>query len=170
MTETEKMENQKNIDVEVITSYNNVPYFILSNDISNAEKNEYNEEVAQINKLYRNYRKGMEFVSEGSNGDYVPSSLRFKKAASIINKEARFLFANPPSFNVNIDDVNGNLKDDNTILQKFVEKVLNKNNFNGKLLKAAKDCFIGKRIAIEKCEDITFFVGKFLSKLPFGKK
>lgn len=29
---------------------------------------------------------------------------------------------------------------------------------------------IGKRIAIEKCEDIVFWVGKFISKLPFGKK
>lgn len=29
---------------------------------------------------------------------------------------------------------------------------------------------IGKRIAIEKCEDITFLVGKFLSKIPFRKK
>ena len=29
---------------------------------------------------------------------------------------------------------------------------------------------IGKMIAIKRCEDITFLVGKFLSKLPFGKK
>ena len=29
---------------------------------------------------------------------------------------------------------------------------------------------IGKRIAIEKCEDIIFLVGKLLSKLPFRKK
>lgn len=148
MTETEKMQNQRDVDVEVITSYNNVPYFILDEDISVAEKNEYYEEVNQINKLYRNYKKGKDFLTEGSNGDYVPSDLRFKKASSIINKEARFLFANPPSFNLNIDDVNSTLKDENTVLQNFVDKVLKKNNFNGKLLKAAKDCFIGKRVAI----------------------
>lgn len=148
MTETEKMENQGSGSVEVITSYNNVPYFLVGDELNVSEKTEYNAEMAQINEYYKQYRKGVSFITEGSNGDYVPSGLRFKKASSILNKEARFLFANPPTFNINIDDVNGELKDQNTILQDYLDKVLNKNHFNGKLMKAGKDCFIGKRIAI----------------------
>lgn len=148
MTETEKMENQGSGNVEVITSYNNVPYFLVGDELNVSEKTEYNTEMAQINGYYRQYKKGVSFITEGSNGDYVPSGLRFKKASSILNKEARFLFANPPTFNINIDDVNGESKDQNTILQDYLDKVLNKNHFNGKLMKAGKDCFIGKRIAI----------------------
>lgn len=148
MTETEKMEKQGSAKVEVITSYNNVPYFLVGDELNVSEKTEYNAEMAQINEYYKQYRKGVEFISEGSNGDYVPSNLKFKKASSILNKEARFLFANPPTFNVNIDDVDGKMKDENTIIQDYLDKVLKKNHFNGKLVKAGKDCLIGKRVAI----------------------
>lgn len=148
MTETEKMEKQGSAKVEVITSYNNVPYFLVGDELNISEKTEYNAEMAQINEYYKQYRKGVEFISEGSNGDYVPSNLKFKKASSILNKEARFLFANPPTFNVNIDDVDGKMKEENTIIQDYLDKVLKKNHFNGKLVKAGKDCLIGKRVAI----------------------
>lgn len=148
MTETEKMEKQGSAKVEVITSYNNVPYFLVGDELNVSEKTEYNTEMAQINEYYKQYRKGVEFISEGSNGDYIPSNLKFKKASSILNKEARFLFANPPTFNVNIDDVDGKMKDENTIIQDYLDKVLKKNYFNGKLVKAGKDCLIGKRVAI----------------------
>ena len=148
MTETEKMEKQGSTKVEVITSYNNVPYFLVGDELNISEKTEYNAEMAQINEYYKQYRKGVEFISEGSNGDYVPSNLKFKKASSILNKEARFLFANPPTFNVNINDVDGKMKEENTIVQDYLDKVLKKNHFNGKLVKAGKDCLIGKRVAI----------------------
>lgn len=148
MSETEVMQKQKDEVVSVITSYNNVPYFIIEDDLKELGQQDYISEVVEINDYYEAYEKGMDFTTEGANGEYIPSSVRFKKAASIINKEARFLFANPPTFNVNVDDVNGNLVDDNTILQDFLDNVLQKNNFNGQIIKAIKDCFIGKRVAI----------------------
>lgn len=142
----QKQEEQNNDDV--ITSYNNVPYFIIEDDLTELRRQEYYAEVEKINGLYKKYKKGKEFITEGSNSDYVPSDLKYKKSASIINKEARFLFANPPTFNINVNDVSSELKEKNTILQDYLNKVLSKNLFNGKLIKAAKDCFIGKRIAI----------------------
>lgn len=148
MSETAVMENQKNEVVSVITSYNNVPYFIIEDDLQELGQQDYVTEVAEINDYYEAYEKGMDFETEGSNGEYIPSDIRFKKASSIINKEARFLFANPPTFNVNVDDVNGDVVDDNTVLQEFLDNVLNKNNFNGQIIKAVKDCFVGKRVAI----------------------
>lgn len=148
MSETEVMKNQPNEVVSVITSYNNIPYFIIEDDLRELGQQDYIEEVAEINDYYEAYEKGMDFTTEGTNGEYVPSDVKFKKASSIINKEARFLFANPPTFNVNVDDVDGKLVDDNTILQNFLDNVLQKNNFNGQIIKAIKDCFIGKRVAI----------------------
>lgn len=148
MSETEVMEKQKNEVVSVITSYNNVPYFIIEDDLKELGQQDYIDEVAEINDYYEAYEKGMDFTTEGTNGEYIPSDVRFKKASSIINKEARFLFANPPSFNVNVDDVKGDFADDNSIIQNFLDTVLQKNNFNGQIIKAVKDCFIGKRVAI----------------------
>ncbi len=169
MSETEVMENQKNEVISVITSYNNVPYFIIEDDLQELGQQDYIEEVAEINEYYEAYEKGMDFNTEGSNGEYIPSDVKFKKASSIINKEARFLFANPPTFNINVDDVNGDLSDDNTVLQNFLDTVLQKNNFNGQIIKAVKDCFIGKRTAIvlnfnSDSEEISLI---FLSSLEF---
>lgn len=149
MTEEQIMSRQSESAVdEVITAYNTVPYFIIEQDLEELNREEYNNEAAKINELYVAYKKGAEFTTEGSNADYVPSQVKFKKAASIINKEARFLFANPPTFNVNLDDVDGTLKEQNAIIQDYLDSVLKKNMFNDKLIKSAKDCFIGKRIAI----------------------
>lgn len=132
----------------IITVYNNVPYSVIEKDLEEAKKQNYYQELTEINEFYESYRKGMEFVTEGSNAHYIPSQIRYKKASTIINKEARFLFANPPTFNININDVDEESKVKNTVLQNFLDKVFEKNNFNSKLLKAAKDCLIGKRIAI----------------------
>lgn len=169
MSETEVMKKQENEVISVITSYNNVPYFIIEDDLKELGQQDYISEVAEINSYYEAYEKGMDFVTEGSNGEYIPSDVRFKKASSIINKEARFLFANPPSFNVNVDDVKGDFAEDNTILQNYLDTVLRKNNFNGQIIKAVKDCFVGKRVAIvlnfnSDAEEISLI---FLNSLEF---
>lgn len=149
MTEEEKIIEQEKINEKsVVTAYNDIPYFVIDDDIDKTEKESYFNEVNSIIGYYNDYKKGVEFFAEGSNGDYVPSQIRFKKISNIINKEARFLFANPVTFNLNIDDVSGEFKNENVILQDFVDKVLKKNNMQGKMLKGAKDCLIGKRIGI----------------------
>lgn len=142
------MKQQGNGGSSVVTTYQDVPYGIISDEIEAGMKNEYFQEVHEIVGLYDKYKVGQEFTTEGSSGDYIPSQLRYKKAASIVNKEARFLFSQPPSFSVNQDDVSQDESDSNTIIQDFLDKVLKKSNFNDGLLKACKDCFIGKRIAI----------------------
>lgn len=147
MQEETIMQNQKEIFDEDIIAYVDVPYFLFD-DVTQSIKQKYSDEITEIKKLYGFYDKGVRFYPEGSNNDYVPSDLRFRKSAMIMNKEARFLFSNPPTFNVNVDDVSGEYEDENAIIQDFLDNVLNKNNFNGGLMKSLKDCFIGKRIAI----------------------
>lgn len=149
-------------DDEYLSAYSDVPYFLLEDFIPESKRGYIYSELTYIKKMYYIYRKGVEFIPEGSNGDYIPSYIRFKKASSIMNKEARFLFANPPSFNVNLEDVDGNKIEENAKLQEFLDSVLEKNKFNNNLLKSLKDCFIGKRIGIvlnfneEKGITITF--------------
>lgn len=165
MSEEETMERQNDLENDLndsdLTAYINIPYFILDNDEHNFGKYDFSSEFNKINSLYIAYQRGSKFITEGHNGQYIPSQLRYKKAATIINKEARFMFSNPPTFNVNIDDVDDKFKNENTLLQNLLDKVLKKNNFSSKISKAIKDCLIGKRIAIvlnfnEKGITITF--------------
>lgn len=149
MSEEAKMLQQSlEEDSDYIVSFVDVPYFLYDDEINSGIKSDYIAEIAEIKRYYKNYKLGIDFIPEGSNGDYVPSKMRFKKSAMIMNKEARFLFSNPPTFNVNADDVDGKYKEENAIIQDFLDKVLEKNNFNGNILKALKDCFIGKRVGI----------------------
>lgn len=169
MSEEGVMLRQQNEAIRVITSYNCIPYFIIEDDLTELGNQDYVNEVKEIIDLYDAYERGVEFATEGTNGEYVPSQVRFKKASSILNKEARFLFANPPSFNVNIDDVDGSEKEQNTIVQDFLNNVLEKNHFNAQIIKAVKDCFIGKRCAAvlnfnETTEEISLM---FLNSLEF---
>lgn len=148
MLEENKMQIQREMEEEHFVAYTNIPYFMFNDEVSSTRSGEIQQEFREILRYYDIYKKGVLFISEGSNGDYIPSSLRYKKAAMLINKEARFCFANPPTFNVNKDDVDTAFKNENAILQSYLDNVLEKTNFNGKILKALKDCFIGKRIAI----------------------
>lgn len=109
------------------------------------------DELTQICKYYKVYKKGASFTVEGTNGDYVPAKLNYKMAASLINKEARFLFAEPPDITVepkgDVGKITEDAKNALTVMNDLVKTVLDKNNFEEALIKAAKDCFIGKRVA-----------------------
>jgi hypothetical protein len=162
------MENVSKADI--IVAYKNIPYNIIAKDLKSMSKDSYDNEIAEIEELYRNYDEGADFITEGSQGDYIPSDLKYKKASSIINKEARFMFSNPPDFNVNPDgmDTSEKSKDNNTVIQDFLDRVLKANNFSLNLMKACKDCFIGKRIAcvLNFSEDSGITI-TFLNSLQF---
>ena len=85
--------------VEVLTAFNRIPYALINAEVSGAAKDTL-DELTQICKYYKVYKKGASFTVEGTNGDYVPAKLKYKMAASLINKEARFLFAEPPDVTV----------------------------------------------------------------------
>lgn len=147
MSEEEIMLKQE-AGEDYYSAYINIPYYLLEDEVSETLFTDFKNEFAEINELYKQYKAGADFLTEGSNQDYVPSTLRYKKASMIMNKEARFLFSNPPTFVINQDEVDGKNKEENAILQDYLDKVLVKNVFSNKLLKGLKDCFIGKRVAI----------------------
>lgn len=135
---------------EVLTAFNRIPYALINAEIEGAAKDTL-DELTKICSYYKVYKKGATFTVEGSNGDYVPATLKYKMAASLINKEARFLFAEPPDITVEPKGDVGKTTDDAkealTVLNDLVKTILDKNNFEEALVKAAKDCFIGKRVA-----------------------
>lgn len=149
-----------------------LPMQVIQNEINGLYGSQLTAEIDEIIKLYDIYENGAR-PPEKMTDDYIPSAMRVKKIRNLINKEARFMFSNPPTYQVAVNrdeeadtqrelalldgldatDFNGGnpenrVKQDETGLQTLLDKVLEKNMFNGKLVSAAKDCFIGKRIAI----------------------
>lgn len=104
-------------------------------------------------QMYDIYENGAEYPIDTKQTDYVPANLRFRGLRAIIEKEARFLFSKSPDLWVEV-----NLGDDSasrerasavsSVYQSLVDSVLEQNHFRSSILKAAKDCFISKRVAL----------------------
>ena len=137
-------------NTEVLTAFNRIPYALINAEVSGAAKDTL-DELTQICKYYKIYKKGASFTVEGTNGDYIPAKLNYKMAASLINKEARFLFAEPPDITVepkgDVGKITDEAKNALTIMNDLIKTILDANKFEEALVKAAKDCFIGKRVA-----------------------
>ena len=136
---------------EAISAYNRIPYALISSEIEGSAKDVL-AEFTEIVKYYKIYKKGRDFHPEGTNGDYVPANLNYRMAATLINKEARFLFGEAPDISITAKAIAGQidqtLKENLDSYNGYVSSVLDAAHFEEKLIKAAKDCFIGKRVAV----------------------
>ena len=134
----------------VLAAYSRIPYSLISLENDDGSQSLF-KEINEICKYYDIYKKGKRFAIEGSNGDYVPATLKYKSIYTLINKEARFLFAESPDIIINPKGDVGKLtqesKDNLTSWNDLLKTILDKNMFEKILLQSAKDCFIGKRVA-----------------------
>nr|DAZ27121.1 MAG TPA: PORTAL PROTEIN [Caudoviricetes sp.] len=134
----------------VLSAFNRIPYGLINEEVS-GYTNDVLTELTQICGYYKIYKDGASFITEGSNGDYIPSNLSYKMAASLINKEARFLFADAPDITIttkgDLGKASDEAKNQITVMSDLVKTVLDANKFEQQLVKAARDCFIGKRVA-----------------------
>ncbi len=115
-------------------------------------------DLADILRLYDIY-EGLEqrFFNTAEKGlDYVPTKKSTNFIKKLIKEQARFLFGKTPEFSLISRD-----KDKVQGLLEFFNKTLSVNFFPDKLIKAARDCFIGKRVAVKlsqgnECLKISF--------------
>lgn len=147
-----------------------IPKNVIIEEMPGVYGSSLTEELNALITYYNIYDYGAEFVPTTMK-DYMGSTLKYKKCKSLIDKEARFMFSNPPNIKIVVqqeeenDSAEYNISpetilraaetpDDNTAkkneatLQDFIDSVLKSNLFSSKLIKAAKDCFIGKRVAL----------------------
>ena len=66
------MSKNKQYTVEVTKALASFPYFVLKNEIKTGY-NLYTRELLEIKQNYLDYKRGAEFYTEGSSGDYQPS-------------------------------------------------------------------------------------------------
>ena len=136
---------------DTLKAWLKIPYHIIKTEVE--EGSDFVEqEFGEICKYYKIYKKGKDFTVEGSNGDYIPARLKYRMAYNLVNKEARFLFAEKPDINIKSKGEVGVVSDVTqkalTTMNELLNTVLTDNKFEDILLKAAKDCFIGKRVAV----------------------
>lgn len=150
MNEETMISNIDDMSKDYATVNRNIPYGLIAQERDDSAK-DLMAELTEIYKYYSIYKNGAKFTTEGSNSDYISAQKPYKLAASLINKEARFLFAESPSINVVSKSDSGKITDATaaqlTDINDMVRTILDDNNFEEQLIKAARDCFIGKRVA-----------------------
>lgn len=137
-----------NIDIiEVNKALINYPYFVLRNE-AGIQYKVFKDELLEIQRDYLQYQKGVQFYAEGTSGDYVASNVCFKEASTLINKIARFMFSHTPD--ITAQPMGSSEEEKGAVEQynKLLHVVLRKSRFASNIIKCAKDCLIGKRIAM----------------------
>lgn len=140
------------MSIEAVSRVLNVPNSLITTELEGLYGSNVLHDLQEIIDLYDVYEHGAEYAVESST-DYVAANIRYKKVKSLLNKEVRFLFSKAPDFYV--DTPMGDNKEENkrnkeasSIYKQLVDTVLAENSFSLALLKAAKDCFIGKRVCM----------------------
>lgn len=130
----------------------NIPSGLIKMELEGLYGTSILQDMYEIIRLYSVYEYGASYVQEGDL-DYTPADLRYKTVRALLDKEVRFLFSKPPDFFVD-PEMGGTsserrkAKDSASVYQRLIDGVLKENGFSNALLKAAKDCFIGKRVAL----------------------
>lgn len=117
---------------------------LIQNELSGLFGYDITKELNDIIKCYNIYEgDDSDLVyDEHYSQDFDCTKKNHNFIKELINKQARFMFTHTPTVEVLSDD-------EDPTLTKYVNKILKQNKFSSKLLKAALDCSIGKRIAIK---------------------
>ncbi len=119
---------------------------IIQAELGGLYGSEVIREMNEIIRLYDIYEgPGQNWIVDEQ--DYIPTKKKTNYIKKLIKEEARFLFGKAPTFTVKVDE--DSLQDQAEMINKYIRKLLKKNLFEDKLIKGARDCFIGKRIAIK---------------------
>ena len=119
---------------------------IIITELGGLYGNEVIKEMSEIIKLYDIYEgSGQDWATQEE--DYEPSKKKTNYIKKLIKEEARFLFGKTPTFAIQVEDDKHQQQAEE--INNYINNLLKNNLFEDKLVKGARDCFIGKRIAIK---------------------
>lgn len=107
------------------------------------------QEMNDILKLYDIYEGRENFVDKSEEKDYTQTEKRTNIIKKLIKEESRFLFGKTPELYIQPKNNTDADKDKAEEINLYLNKILKDNLFSEKLVKGARDCFIGKRAAIK---------------------
>jgi len=117
---------------------------IMQNEAEGIYGREALRDLAEIIELYEMYEGEGQLLESADGLDYEPTRKRVNFIKKLIKEEARFLFGQMPEFHFLSSDKSAADK-----ASEFFKRVLSDNMFSEKLIKGARDCFIGKRLAVK---------------------
>lgn len=141
---------------------------LISSELSGIFGSSTLRDLNDILKMYKIYSEGCSFDPDNSSGDWLPSEWHSKQIKTLIDKEARFMFSISPD--ITLRDTEATTSDTSRIEanEQLINKVLEENNFKRKLVRGAKDCLIGKRIAIAvNVNEISGVTVSFIPSMEF---
>lgn len=100
------------------------------------------QEMAEILTYYEAYDGNLSLDVDIDNVEYEQSVKKVNYIKKLIKEEARFLLGVTPEIDILC-------KNDDEEAQKYLDNVLEDNMFSDKLVKAGRDAFIGKRVALK---------------------
>ena len=115
---------------------------IIMQELAGIHGNRVLRDMNDTIKMYEAYDGNLQWEIDDSEIDYIPTRKKNNYIKLLMKKQARFFLGKTPDFNIITEN-------DNTVYKEFLENVLNNNLFKDKLIKGARDCFIGKRVAIK---------------------
>lgn len=104
-------------------------------------------ELEEIINLYEWYDGTAQTWDVASGLDYRPTRMRTNIIKKLINDEARFMLSRTPEIHIKPEDAQSQSAADAS--EKWLSDIMQRTRFKSKLIKAGRDCFIGKRIAIK---------------------
>lgn len=107
------------------------------------------QEMNDILRLYDIYEGRENFIDKSEEKDYTQTEKRTNLIKKLIKEESRFLFGKTPELYVKSKNDTDADKDKAEQINLYLNKILKDNLFSEKLVKGARDCFIGKRAAIK---------------------
>jgi hypothetical protein len=107
------------------------------------------QEMNDILRLYDIYEGRENFIDKSEEKDYTQTEKRTNIIKKLIKEESRFLFGKTPELYIQPKNDTEVDKDKAEEINLYLGKILKDNLFSEKLVKGARDCFIGKRAAIK---------------------
>ncbi len=104
-------------------------------------------DIANINRLYGIYDGVGQSWPRPANLGYDPNQTITNLTRKLIRDEARFMMSRAPEIRLIPEDAKD--ADACKTIEKWLIGVLNQSQWQRKLIQAARDCFIGKRVALK---------------------
>lgn len=126
------------------------PIFLKDDGVSTPLGAEFEYKIQQIRRLYELYYMGGNIGSRiETDAEAMPDTVcRSKRIKRLIDKQADFMVGNTPDLKVSCLDTEVGCENAGDI-QKYLNAVLKANNFSNKIIKGARDCFIGGRVFLK---------------------
>lgn len=107
------------------------------------------QEMNDILRLYDIYEGRENFIDKTEDKDYTQTEKKTNLIKKLIKEESRFLFGKTPELYIQPKNDTDADKDKAEEINFYINKILKDNLFSEKLVKGARDCFIGKRTALK---------------------